>query len=79
MCQGVEKGRNPGVWSREKGPAELTAAFPGVVGCDVGDIPREVYHVMHLPGSADLDGCGPCEGGVQEFEFHDRAAGVVIS
>ena len=35
--------------------------------------------MMHLTSSADMEGCGPCEGGVQEIEFGNRVAGVVIS
>ena len=57
----------------------MTAASPGMVGCGVVDIPHEVYHVMHPPGSAEMEGCGPCEGGVQEIEFGNRVARVVNS
>ena len=34
---------------------------------------------MHLPGSADMEGCGPCEGAVQEIEFGEETAEGEIS
>ena len=35
--------------------------------------------MMHLTSSVEMEGWGPCEGGVQEIEFGSRVPGVVIS
>ena len=35
--------------------------------------------VMHLPVSAEVEGCRPCEWAVQEFEFGDETAEGEIS
>ena len=51
---------------------------PQSVG-DAARIPCEVYQMMHLPGSAENERCGPCEGAVQEIEFGDETAEGVIS
>ena len=76
---GRQRRRSPGGIPGH-GPVEHAPAIPAPLPVgDAAHIPCEVYQVMHLPGSADMEGCGPCEGGVQEIEFANRVTRVVIS
>ena len=69
--------RVPRTWTGGVVPSAIPAPQSGG---DAAHIPREVYHVMHhLTSLVEMEGSGPCEGGVQEIEFGNRVTGVVIS